>query len=118
MRINLGKINRVNNHKSYYTSIWQASVSSPMEVICTDSHLILQPLQKGENNVWVSRSTGRFEVRPAWDLAGQDNPECLGIVWGLVGKLKVHQGTGSSVKFVLYESGFWSCFINFDYINQ
>ena len=93
-------------------------MSSPMEVICTDSHLILQPLQKGENNVWVSRSTGRFEVRPAWDLAGQDNPECLGIVWGLVGKLKVHQGTGSSVKFVLYESGFWSCFINFDYINQ
>ena len=62
-----------------------------MEVICTDANLILQPLQKGENNVWVSRSTGRFEVRPAWDLAGQDNPECLGIVWGLVGKLKVHQ---------------------------
>ena len=63
-----------------------------MEVICTDANLILQPLQKGENNVLVSRSTGKFEVRPAWDLAGQDNPECLGIVWGLVGKLKIHQG--------------------------
>ena len=74
------------------TAAATASVSSPMEVICTDSNLILQPLQKGDNNVWVSRSTGRFEVRPAWDLAGQDNPECLGIVWGLVGKLKIHQG--------------------------
>ena len=42
-----------------------------MELISTDAYLILQPLQKGENNVWVCRKTARFEVRPAWDLASQ-----------------------------------------------
>lgn len=61
-----------------------------MEFITTDDFFILQPLQKGENNLWVSRRTGRFEIRPSWDLASQDNPECLGIFMGLVGKLTVH----------------------------
>jgi hypothetical protein len=47
---------------------------SAMELISTDAYLILQPLQKGENNVWICRKTAKFEVRPAWDLASQDNP--------------------------------------------
>ena len=29
-------------------------------------------------------------MRASWDLAQESNPECLGAVWGLVGKLKVH----------------------------
>ena len=61
-----------------------------MEFISTDEYFILQPLQKGESNVLVSRRTGKFEVRPSWDLASQDNPECLGLVWALVGKVRVH----------------------------
>ncbi len=29
-----------------------------MEFISTDEYFILQPLQKGENNLWISRVTG------------------------------------------------------------
>ena len=62
-----------------------------MEFISTDDFFILQPLQKGENNLFVCRRTGEFSIRPAWDLASQDNPECLGLVMGLVGKLRLHR---------------------------
>ena len=61
-----------------------------MELITTDDFFIFQHVQKGDNNLWCCRHTGRFEVRPSWDLAGQENPECLGIVWGLYGKLAIH----------------------------
>ena len=61
-----------------------------MELISTDEFFILQPLQKGEHSLFVSKSSGLFEIRPSWDLAGQDNPECLGIVWALYGKIVVH----------------------------
>jgi hypothetical protein len=30
-------------------------------------------------------------MRPSWDLASQDNPECLGMVWALIGKLSIHR---------------------------
>ncbi len=30
-----------------------------MEFISTDEFFILQPLQKGENNLWISRVTGK-----------------------------------------------------------
>ena len=29
-------------------------------------------------------------LRPSWDLAGQENLECLGLVWALYGKLSIH----------------------------
>ena len=29
-------------------------------------------------------------VRPPWELADQENPECLGLVWGIYGKLEIH----------------------------
>ena len=61
-----------------------------MELISTDDFFIFQHVQKGDTNLWCCRHTGRFEVRPSWDLAGQENPECLGIVWGLYGKLSIH----------------------------
>ena len=61
-----------------------------MELISTDDYFIFQHVQKGDTNLWCCRHSGRFEVRPSWDLAGQENPECLGIVWGLYGKLAIH----------------------------
>ena len=61
-----------------------------MELISTDDYFIFQHVQKGDTNLWCCRHTGKFEVRPSWDLAGQENPECLGIVWGLYGKLTIH----------------------------
>ncbi len=62
-----------------------------MEFISTDEFFILKPLQKGENNLWISRVTGDFSIRPSWDLASQDNPECHGITAGLVGKVRPHK---------------------------
>ena len=50
--------------------------------------------------VYLSDVCLLIKVRPAWDLAGQDNPECLGIVWGLVGKLTIHQGADQIVNFL------------------
>ena len=61
-----------------------------MELIATDDFYILQPLQKGDVNLWVDRRSGKFEARPSWDLASQDNPECLGLVWALYGKFRPH----------------------------
>lgn len=61
-----------------------------MELISTDAYLILQPLHKGESSVFVHRSTGALAIRPSWDLAEQNNPECLGLVMGLVGVFRVH----------------------------
>ena len=61
-----------------------------MELISTDDYFILQHLQRSETSLWVCRKTGKFSVRPPWDLAEQENPECLGLVWGLYGKLDIH----------------------------
>ena len=61
-----------------------------MELIRSDDFYILQHVQKGESNLWISRHTGQWEVRPSWDLAGQENLECLGLVWALYGKLSIH----------------------------
>ena len=49
-----------------------------MELISTDDYFILQHLQRSETSLWVCRKTGKFVVRPPWDLADQENPECLG----------------------------------------
>jgi hypothetical protein len=61
-----------------------------MELISTDDFFILQPLQKGEDSLWCCKRSGQFQIRPSWDLAAQENPECLGIVWALYGKVNVH----------------------------
>jgi hypothetical protein len=34
--------------------------------------------------------TGEFSLRPSWDLASEANPECLGSIMGLVGKVNLH----------------------------
>ena len=61
-----------------------------MELISTDDYFILQHLQRSETSLWVCRKTGQFSVRAPWDLADQENPECLGLVWGIYGKLDIH----------------------------
>ncbi|TRY69034.1 hypothetical protein TCAL_01419 [Tigriopus californicus] len=61
-----------------------------MELIATDSCLILQPVHKGESSLFIQRANGAVSVRPSWDPAQQENPECLGLVMGLVGVLRVH----------------------------
>ena len=61
-----------------------------MELISTDDFFILQPLQKGEDSLWCCKRTGQFQIRASWDLAAQENPECLGVVWALYGKVSIH----------------------------
>ena len=61
-----------------------------MELISTDDHLILHQLVQSEHALWVSRHTGEVSLHASWDLATEANPECLGAVWGLVGKLRLH----------------------------
>ena len=61
-----------------------------MELISTDDHYIFQQLVQSEHALWVNRHTGTFSMHASWDLAQESNPECLGAVWGLVGKLKIH----------------------------
>ena len=63
-----------------------------MELISTDDHLILHQLVQSEHALWVSRHTGEVSLHASWDLATEANPECLGAVWGLVGKLRLHPG--------------------------
>ena len=79
------------SENSYALLILTISRCSPtMELIRSDDFYILQHVQKGESNLWISRHTGQWEVRPSWDLAGQENLECLGLVWALYGKLSIH----------------------------
>ena len=76
------------SHKTHDDS--EKLKTKAMELITTDDFFIFQNVQKGETNLWCCRQTGQFQIRPSWDLAGQENPECLGLVWGLFGKLSIH----------------------------
>ena len=61
-----------------------------LELITTDDHYIFHQLVQSEHALWINRHTGNFSMRASWDLAQESNPECLGAIYGLVGKLKVH----------------------------
>ena len=61
-----------------------------LELITTDHHYIFHQLVQSEHALWVNRHTGHFSMRASWDLAQESNPECLGAIYGLVGKLKAH----------------------------
>ena len=47
-------------------------------------------LQGRDTALWCSRHTGQFSLRPSWDLASEANPECLGTIMGLIGKINLH----------------------------
>lgn len=69
-----------------------------MEVYQTESHYVLFD---GDYSLWCSRSDGSIkagtgELPPSW------NAECIGIVYGLVGKVKIH--TDSEWKLILVKS--------------
>jgi len=62
-----------------------------MELISTDDHYIFHQLVQSEHALWINRHSGAFSMHASWDLAQESNPECLGAVWGLIGKLKLHE---------------------------
>ncbi|KAJ9598474.1 hypothetical protein L9F63_010843, partial [Diploptera punctata] len=58
-----------------------------MELFRTDQYYIFI---NGEYGLWWNRTTGEFEAKSAWDLATADDPDCLGILHGIVGKIELH----------------------------
>ncbi|KAL1137682.1 hypothetical protein AAG570_009378 [Ranatra chinensis] len=55
-----------------------------MELFRTEDYYILLNC---ESSLWCSRKTGHIEVRPGWELANCGDVECVGIFYGLVGKI-------------------------------
>ncbi|CAG5125736.1 unnamed protein product, partial [Candidula unifasciata] len=58
-----------------------------MELFQTDLHYILLD---GEHSLWCSRTTGKLEPKKGNDLANAWNPVCVGQVYGVIGKVKLH----------------------------
>lgn len=55
-----------------------------MELFRTADYYIFR---QGEHSLWCSRKTGILEPRTAWDLTKAEDPHCMGLVHGIVGKL-------------------------------
>ncbi|XP_077469195.1 phosphatidylinositide phosphatase SAC2 isoform X2 [Stigmatopora argus] len=47
-------------------------------------------LQNGDRALWCSRKDGSMTVKPATDLLLAWNPVCLGLVEGIIGKIRLH----------------------------
>ncbi|XP_065155717.1 phosphatidylinositide phosphatase SAC2 isoform X2 [Atheta coriaria] len=55
-----------------------------MELFRTDDFYIFV---KDEHSLWWDRQTGAFIPKTGWDLADAEDPTCLGICYGLIGKV-------------------------------
>ncbi|CAH1404834.1 unnamed protein product [Nezara viridula] len=55
-----------------------------MEVFRTEDFYVLM---NSESSLWCNRKTGDISVRPGWELANSGDVECLGVFFGLVGKI-------------------------------
>ncbi|XP_059468988.1 phosphatidylinositide phosphatase SAC2 isoform X2 [Neocloeon triangulifer] len=60
-----------------------------IELFRTDDFYILQ---SGEHSLWWDRNTALCTPKSGWDLVDAVNPECLGIFFGLVGKIELNPG--------------------------
>ncbi|KAK3589432.1 hypothetical protein CHS0354_020761 [Potamilus streckersoni] len=58
-----------------------------MELHQTKSHYIILD---GEYSLWCDRTNGRLKPKAGYDLASAWNPVCIGQVYGVIGKLKLH----------------------------
>ncbi|XP_063433783.1 phosphatidylinositide phosphatase SAC2-like [Mytilus trossulus] len=58
-----------------------------IQVFHTEDHYILQD---GDFTLWCSRTTGALEPKKGIDLCSAWNPVCIGMVYGVIGKVKVH----------------------------
>ncbi|XP_012262086.2 phosphatidylinositide phosphatase SAC2 isoform X2 [Athalia rosae] len=56
-----------------------------MELFKTDTHFIFV---KEQYNLWCNKITGEFSAKSDWEWASARDPECLGIFYGIVGKLE------------------------------
>lgn len=58
-----------------------------MEVFQTNDHYIIH---SGEHSLWCSRKHGKLEARSGNELCSAWNPVCIGLVYGVIGKIKIH----------------------------
>ncbi|CAL1531725.1 unnamed protein product, partial [Lymnaea stagnalis] len=59
-----------------------------MELFQTDLHYIILD---GDFSLWCNRSNGKLEPRIGYDVEGSEwGPVCVGHVYGIIGKLKLH----------------------------
>ncbi|KAK4875984.1 hypothetical protein RN001_012406 [Aquatica leii] len=56
-----------------------------MELLRTDDFYIFV---NGENSLWWDRQTGIFVPKSGWELTHADDPVCLGICYGIIGKVE------------------------------
>ncbi|KAI5713687.1 hypothetical protein M8J76_003515 [Diaphorina citri] len=59
-----------------------------MELFRTQQYYIL--LNK-DSTLWIDRTTGQLDAKPAWELANGQDIECLGVFYGLVGRVKYNK---------------------------
>uniref|UniRef100_T1IJ69 SAC domain-containing protein n=1 Tax=Strigamia maritima TaxID=126957 RepID=T1IJ69_STRMM len=58
-----------------------------MELIQTDDYYILLD---GEHTLWCNRYTGQITPRQDANLLDEDNPTCLGHIYGIIGKITIY----------------------------
>ncbi|XP_015597121.1 phosphatidylinositide phosphatase SAC2 isoform X2 [Cephus cinctus] len=56
-----------------------------MELFRTDTHFIFV---KDQESLWYDKYTGEFSVKSDWEWATANDPECLGMFYGIVGKIE------------------------------
>ncbi|XP_078311930.1 phosphatidylinositide phosphatase SAC2-like isoform X2 [Crassostrea virginica] len=58
-----------------------------MQLFQSDDHYILHD---GEYSLWCCRHSGTLEAKKGDDICLAWNPVCIGLVYGLIGKIKIH----------------------------
>ncbi|EEB13673.1 suppressor of actin, putative [Pediculus humanus corporis] len=59
---------------------------SNIELFKTEQYYIFV---KNEYSLWWNRTTGELTPKTGWDLASAIDPECLGICYGIIGKVQI-----------------------------
>ncbi|XP_075229040.1 phosphatidylinositide phosphatase spermathreecae isoform X2 [Lycorma delicatula] len=58
-----------------------------MELFRTEDYYVML---NSISSLWCCRKTGEIKVKPGWELANSGDLECLGIFYGLIGKIEFH----------------------------
>ncbi|XP_065213793.1 phosphatidylinositide phosphatase SAC2 isoform X2 [Planococcus citri] len=56
-----------------------------MEIFRTENFFVLLC---GESSLWIDKKSGELSIKPAWELANGQDPECLGIFFGFIGRIQ------------------------------
>lgn len=62
----------------------QSGMLREMEVFRTEDYYVLL---NHESSLWWNRHTGEVQAKPGWELANSGDLQCLGVFYGLVGRI-------------------------------